>query len=104
MKLSYTVDAAHDGREIRQLASSTLGLSAKLWKHIKWNGTILVNGKAIRNVRLCVKAGDELMLTVSVKNIGRGGADSALAGGVARRASRPAARCTLRGRGLPDRQ
>ena len=62
MKLSYTVDAAHDGREIRQLASSTLGLSAKLWKHIKWNGTILVNGKAIRNVRLCVKAGDELTL------------------------------------------
>ena len=62
MKLSYTVDAAHDGREIRQLASSTLELSAKLWKHIKWNGTILVNGKAIRNVRLCVKAGDELTL------------------------------------------
>jgi len=62
LKLSYTVDAAHDGREIRQLASSTLELSAKLWKHIKWNGTILVNGKAIRNVRLCVKAGDELTL------------------------------------------
>ena len=62
MRLSYTVDAAHDSRAIRQLAMSPLRLSAKLWKHIKWNGTILVNGKAIRNVRLCVKAGDELTL------------------------------------------
>lgn len=62
MKISYTVDAAHDGRELRQLVRAPLGLSAKLWKHIKWNGTILVNGKAIRNARLCVRAGDELTL------------------------------------------
>ncbi|WP_302358576.1 RluA family pseudouridine synthase [uncultured Mitsuokella sp.] len=62
MRLSYTVDAAHDGRAIRQLAMSPLRLSAKLWKHIKWNGTILVNGKAVRNARLRVRAGDELTL------------------------------------------
>ena len=62
MKISYTVDAAHDGRELRQLVRAPLGLSAKLWKHIKWNGTILVNGKAIRNARLSVRAGDELTL------------------------------------------
>lgn len=62
VKISYTVDDAHDGREIRQLASSTLGLSAKLWKRIKWNGTILVNGKTICNARLRVKAGDELTM------------------------------------------
>ena len=62
MKISYTVDTAHDGRELRQLVRAPLGLSAKLWKHIKWNGTILVNGKAIRNARLCVRAGDELTL------------------------------------------
>jgi len=62
LKISYIVDAAHDGRELRQLVRAPLGLSAKLWKHIKWNGTILVNGKAIRNARLCVRAGDELTL------------------------------------------
>ena len=62
MKISYTVDDAHDGREIRQLASSTLGLSAKLWKRIKWNGTILVNGKPCRDASLRVKAGDELTM------------------------------------------
>jgi len=62
VKISYTVDNAHDGREIRQLASSTLGLSAKLWKHIKWNGTILVNGKPCRDASLRVKAGDELTM------------------------------------------
>ena len=62
MKISYTVDAAHDGRALRQLVRAPLGLSAKLWKHIKWNGTILVNGKAIRNARLSVRAGDELTL------------------------------------------
>lgn len=62
MRLSYTVDAAHDGRAIRQLAMSPLRLSAKLWKHIKWNGTILVNGKAVRNARLRVRAGDALTM------------------------------------------
>lgn len=62
MKISYTVDAAHDGRELRQLVHSPLGLSAKLWKHIKWNGTILVNGKPHGDARLRVRTGDELTL------------------------------------------
>ena len=62
MKISYTVDAAHDGRELRQLVRAPLGLSAKLWKHIKWNGTILVNGKQHGDVRLRVHTGDELTL------------------------------------------
>lgn len=62
MKISYTVDAAHDGRELRQLVRAPLGLSAKLWKHIKWNGTILVNGKQHGNARLRVRTGDELTL------------------------------------------
>lgn len=62
MKISYTVDAAHDGRELRQLVRAPLGLSAKLWKHIKWNGTILVNGKQHGDARLRVHTGDELTL------------------------------------------
>lgn len=62
MKISYTVDAARDGRELRQLVRAPLGLSAKLWKHIKWNGTILVNGKQHGNARLRVHTGDELTL------------------------------------------
>ena len=62
MKISYIVDAAHDGRELRQLVRAPLGLSAKLWKHIKWNGTILVNGKQHGDARLRVRTGDELTL------------------------------------------
>lgn len=62
MKISYTVDAAHDGRELRQLVRAPLGLSAKLWKHIKWNGTVLVNGKQHGDARLRVHTGDELIL------------------------------------------
>ncbi|EEX67912.1 RluA family pseudouridine synthase [Mitsuokella multacida] len=62
MKISYTVDAAHDGRELRQLVRAPLGLSAKLWKHIKWNGTVLVNGKKNGDARLRVHTGDELTL------------------------------------------
>lgn len=62
MKISYTVDAAHDGRELRQLVRAPLGLSVKLWKHIKWNGTILVNGKQHGDARLRVHTGDELTL------------------------------------------
>ena len=79
MKISYTVDAAHDGRELRQLVRAPLGLSAKLWKHIKWNGTILVNGKPHGDARLRVRTGDELTLELRVapedmgKVIGRQG-------------------------------
>jgi 23S rRNA pseudouridine1911/1915/1917 synthase len=62
LKISYTVDAAHDGRELRQLVRAPLGLSAKLWKHIKWNGTVLVNGKQHGDARLRVHTGDELTL------------------------------------------
>lgn len=62
MKISYIIDAAHDGRELRQLVRAPLGLSTKLWKHIKWNGTILVNGKQHGDARLRVHTGDELTL------------------------------------------
>ena len=62
LKIFYIVDAAHDGRELRQLVRAPLGLSAKLWKRIKWNGTILVNGQAHHDARLRVREGDEVTL------------------------------------------
>ncbi len=60
MKLSYLVDEALAGREIRQLALGPWGFSEKLWKRIKWNGKILVNGSEHHNARLCLKAGDRV--------------------------------------------
>ena len=62
LKIFYIVDAVHDGRELRQLVRAPLGLSAKLWKRIKWNGTILVNGQAHHDARLRVCEGDEVTL------------------------------------------
>lgn len=62
LKIFYIVDAAHDGRELCQLVRAPLGLSAKLWKRIKWNGTILVNGQAHHDARLRVREGDEVTL------------------------------------------
>lgn len=63
MELSYTVAPKYDGREIRQLVRNPLGLSHKLWKRIKWNGKILVNGREHKNARLIVRAGDQLLFS-----------------------------------------
>ncbi len=58
MQLSYMVDESLAGREIRQLALGPWGFSEKMWKHVKWNGKILVNGSEHHNARLHLKAGD----------------------------------------------
>lgn len=60
MELFYTAEQKDDGKEIRQMVRSPLGLSHKLWKRIKWNGKILVNGEECHNSRLVVRAGDQL--------------------------------------------
>ncbi|MGN0950658.1 MAG: RluA family pseudouridine synthase [Mitsuokella sp.] len=62
MKLSYLIDKSLAGRELRLLALGPWGFSEKLWKRIKWNGRILVNGREHHDARLRVKTGDRVEL------------------------------------------
>ena len=47
MELSYQVDRDHAGCCVRQAARGPMHLSEKLWRKIKWNGTITVNGSPV---------------------------------------------------------
>lgn len=63
MQLTYHIDAAHEGRELRTFVRNTAHLSAGLWKNIKWNGSVTINGSPIHNARTLLHEGDELVLT-----------------------------------------
>lgn len=43
-------------------------LSSSLWKKIKWNGKILINGRQVFNARTALHAGDEITLIWSEEN------------------------------------
>lgn len=62
MELRYQVDRDHAGCCVRQAARGPLHLSEKLWRRIKWNGTITVNGSLVRNPSHRLEAGDRLVL------------------------------------------
>ncbi len=57
MKLTWT---APDGTEtmLRQFVRRYGGLSASLWKRVKWNGRCTVNGEEVHDARTVVRAGD----------------------------------------------
>ncbi|WP_297862759.1 RluA family pseudouridine synthase [uncultured Acidaminococcus sp.] len=62
MELCYQVDRDHVGCCVRQAARGPLHLSEKLWRKIKWNGTITVNGQPVRSPSHRLEEGDRLQL------------------------------------------
>lgn len=68
MELSFTVGAEQDGKELRKFVRSHAGLSSSLWKRVKWNGKVLINGEAVYNARQCIREGDRILLTWSEEN------------------------------------
>lgn len=63
MELSYQVDRDHAGCCVRQAARGPMHLSEKLWRKIKWNGTITVNGSPVSSPSHRLEAGDRLVST-----------------------------------------
>lgn len=61
MELSYQVDRDHAGCCVRQAARGPMHLSEKLWRKIKWNGTITVNGSPVSSPSHRLEAGDRLV-------------------------------------------
>lgn len=49
-------------------AVKVLHLSGGLWKRIKWNGRVTVNGEEVHNARRRVAKGDRIVLTWSEEN------------------------------------
>lgn len=61
MELTYQVDGEHAGCSVRQAARGPLHLSEKLWRKIKWNGTITVNGSPVSSPSHRLETGDRLV-------------------------------------------
>lgn len=68
MELSFTVGAEQDGKELRKFVRTHAGLSSSLWKRVKWNGKVLINGEAVYNARQRLCEGDRILLTWSEEN------------------------------------
>lgn len=60
MDLTYIVTKEHEGQELRRFVKGRKELSSALWKRIKWNGKVLLNGIEIHNARTLLHEGDEL--------------------------------------------
>ena len=67
MKLEFAVPAAWAGLMVKD-AVRRQKLSAGLWKRIKWNGRVTVNGADIHNARTPLSEGDLVVLEWSEAN------------------------------------
>ncbi len=62
MQITWTVSQDMEGRMVKDVVKRTHHLSAGLWKRIKWNGRVTVNGVDIHNARTPLHVGDVVLL------------------------------------------
>ena len=60
MELEWTVPEECGELMLRSFIRGRAGLSASLWKLIKWNGLVTVNGEDVHNALITVRGGDRI--------------------------------------------
>lgn len=68
MEVRYQVASDHEGQELRRFIKGKREFSSALWKRVKWNGKVLINGEAVHNARTVLHEGDEVILSWSEVN------------------------------------
>ena len=68
MEVRYQVASDHEGQELRRFIKGKRKFSSALWKRVKWNGKVLINGVAVHNARTVLHEGDEVILSWSEEN------------------------------------
>lgn len=58
MRLEWMVSPEEQGSMLRTFVRRRGRLSASLWRRVKWNGKVTVNGQAVHNARMALSAGD----------------------------------------------
>lgn len=61
MRLEWTVPAGAPPVMLRNFVRQSGRLSASLWKRVKWNGRVTVNGEEVHNARTPVAGGDRIV-------------------------------------------
>ena len=58
MRLEFIVPASQDGRKLKSCIRSYKGISASLWKRIKWDGRVTIDGVENRNANVILRKGN----------------------------------------------
>ena len=58
MRLEFIVPVSQDGRKLKSCIRSYKGISASLWKRIKWEGRVTINGVENRNANVILRKGN----------------------------------------------
>lgn len=61
MKAEWKVPEKWDGCSIKKFIKGYCGLSTNLWKKIKWNGSVILNGVQIYNANIVVHVNDKVV-------------------------------------------
>ncbi len=61
MRMEWMVPEGHRDVMLRTYIRGSLGLSASLWRRIKWNGRVMVNGEELHNAKAIIHAGDRIV-------------------------------------------
>ncbi len=62
MEARFVVTALHEGQPLRNFIRGHKHFSSALWKRIKWNGRVSVNGVDVHNARMLLHEGDAVCL------------------------------------------
>ena len=62
MEIDFEADAFDEGRHLRDVIRGHKGFSSALWKRIKWNGEVWLNGTRIHNAKTVLHEGDRVRL------------------------------------------
>ena len=62
MEIDFEVDAFDEGRRLRDVIRGHKGFSSALWKRIKWNGEVWINGVRIHNAKTVLHEKDRVRL------------------------------------------
>ena len=60
MEIDFEADAFDEGRHLRDVIRGHKGFSSALWKRIKWNGEVWLNGTRIHNAKTVLHEGGML--------------------------------------------
>ncbi len=61
MRLEWVVPEGHRDVMLRTYIRGSCGLSSSLWRRVKWNGRVMVNGTDVKNARMIVGPGDRIV-------------------------------------------
>lgn len=62
MEIDFEADAFDEGRHLHDVIRGHKGFSSALWKRIKWNGEVWLNGTRIHNAKTVLHEGDRVRL------------------------------------------